>query len=302
LNETASTVSSREPSRIFTVVAVFMSLLEETKHLLRTARIVPSRLLGQNFMINPIFLEKLATYANVYDEDVVLDIGAGFGFLSRVLSGRCRKVIAVEKDHSIAKILKEQLRGSTNVTVTEGDALHTPLSVFNKIVSIPPYQISSKLMLWLFEQRFEVALLILQKEFANRLIAKIGDDDYGWLSVLAYYHIETELLDLIPKTSFYPEPQVDSVILRSRPKSPQPFTVKSEKFFERAVRSLFTQRNRKTSNAILPLLKGELGIGKTEASGFVEKIHFLDKRVRQLAPEDFGELANALYEQRASLQ
>lgn len=252
-------------------------------------------------MVNAEVIDKLVAHAHVNKTDVVLDIGAGFGFLSRTLSGTCKRVIAVERDPSIARMLKTRLEVFTNVTVVEGDALHAPLSDFSKIVSIPPYQISSKLMMWLFERKYEIAVLILQREFADRLVAEIGSENYGWLTVLTYYHAETELLDSVQKSDFYPEPQVDSVIVRVKPKNPPPFAVNSEEFFERVVRSLFTQRNRKATNALLPLLKGELRLGKAEASEEVRKIPFLDKRIRELAPEDFGELVNVLSERRDSL-
>jgi len=271
-----------------------MSLLEETKQLLRAHRISPNKLLGQNFTIESSILERVVDCASLTNGDVVLDIGAGFGFLTRLLAGRCRRVVAVEADEAVAGVLREQLAGIDNVEVIRGNVLKTELPAFSKVVSIPPYQISSKLVTWLFKKHFNQAILVFQKEFANRLVASVGSDDYGWLSVWAYYYSETELLDKVPKWMFYPEPQVDSVVIRLTPKEPKPFAVKNEEQFATFAQSLFTNRNRKVRNAVLPFLRGVLGMSKEDACRRVEGSPFRDRRPRELAPEDIGELANAL--------
>lgn len=273
-----------------------MNSLKETKWLLRTNRIYPNRLLGQNFMVDTSILEALSTFASVDSNDVVLDVGAGFGFLSLLLSKTCKTVIAVEKDAAVTRILRKQLAGSLNVEIVEGDVLRTDVPKFNKVVSIPPYQISSRLLLWLFGKEFEIAVLILQKEFANRLVARIGSEDYGWLSVLTFYHFKVELLDPISKDMFYPIPKVDSVIVRLKPKYQQPFAVTDEELFVRVVRSLFTERNRKVRNAIIPFAKGELRLKPVMLDSIMKTILVGEKRVRELAPEDFGALSNAFAE------
>jgi 16S rRNA (adenine1518-N6/adenine1519-N6)-dimethyltransferase len=138
--------------------------------------------------------------------------------------------------------------------------------------------------------------LVFQKEFANRLVASVGDRDYGWLTVLTYYYAEVELLDAVPKPMFYPQPKVDSVITRLTPKKSQPFMSVNNVAFKRLLQSLFTQRNKKIRNAVLPYLKVVRGMPKEDAVKTTEKLPFCDKRVRELAPEDFGALANALNE------
>ncbi len=99
--------------------------LEETKQLLRTHRIFPNKLLGQNFMIEPMLYPKLCTYAALSKADVVLDVGAGFGWLTRFLADKSKGVVAVEKDPQVAIILREQVKGLDNVIVVEGDVLRT---------------------------------------------------------------------------------------------------------------------------------------------------------------------------------
>jgi 16S rRNA (adenine1518-N6/adenine1519-N6)-dimethyltransferase len=226
--------------------------------------------------------------------DVVLDAGAGFGFLTRFLAKKCNAVIAVEKDPHVAEVLREQLRDVANVTVIEGDVLEAALPEFNKVVSIPPYYLSSRLVTWLFEQKIECAVLILQREFAGRLVAAVGSEDYGWLTVAACHSAEVELLDAIPKSRFYPPPEVDSVIVRLTPWKTVPFEVKDAAFFRRMVQWLFTQRNKKLRNALPPFLKSTFKTSKEDAEKLACDFPFCDKRVRELSPQDFGVLANAL--------
>jgi 16S rRNA (adenine1518-N6/adenine1519-N6)-dimethyltransferase len=250
--------------------------------------------LGQNFTVESSVFQRAINYANLNKQDVVLDIGAGFGFLTRVLANNCKRVVAVEVDEAIAGVLREQIKDLSNVEIVKGNVLKTPIPAFNKVVSIPPYQISSKLLSWLLNKDFDRAILIFQKEFANHLVASVGSDDYSWLTVVAYYYVETDLLDGIPKSMFYPEPKVDSVIVRLTPKKPKPFIVKDEAQFKRLAQSLFTKRNRKLRNAILQYLKGKRAMTAEQAANLVGVIPFRDKRVRELAPEDFGVLANAI--------
>jgi len=266
----------------------------ETKRLLREHRIVPNKLLGQSFLIEPSIFPKLTDYASLGKMDVVLDAGAGFGFLTRFLADKCRMVVAVEKDPRVAAVLREQLRALANVTVIEGDMLKVTVPAFSKVVSVPPYYLSSRLVTWLFSLDFECAVLILQKEFADRLVAAVGNDVYGWLTVVTCHSAEVELLDSVPKSMFYPPPEVDSVMVRLKPWKAVPFEVKDEAFFRRMARWLFTQRNKKLSNALVPFIKSTFKVSKEDAEKLVCALPFEEKRVRELSPEAFGELANAL--------
>lgn len=268
--------------------------LEETKRLLRTYQISPNKLLGQNFMIEPSLYPKLCVYAELDSLDVVLDAGAGFGFLARFLSKKCKEVIAVEKDRQVSAVLREQIKGVGNLTVVEGDVLKVALPDFNKVIAIPPYYLSSQLVLWLLERKIDCAILILQKEFADRLVASVGSEEYGWLTVVAGRHAEVTLLDLVPQEMFYPKPEVDSVILSLKPWNKPLFEVKDAVFFKQMVKWLFTQRNKKLGKAIVPFLKNTLKLCKEESVKLALTLPFRDKRARELSPKNFGELANAI--------
>jgi len=270
-----------------------MSLLEETKSLLRRHRIGPNKKLGQNFMVESQVFQKMAHHAQLGQGDTVLEIGAGLGFLTRFLSEKCRTVLAVEFDPRLVSILREQLSCATNVNVIEGNVLKVNVPAFNKIVSIPPYQISSRLLTWIFKKDFDRAVLIFQKEFADRLTATVGSEDYGWLTVFTHYHAQVELLDEIPKSMFYPRPKIDSTIMCLKPKKPKA-ALTSEASFERLLQVLFTRRNRTVRSAAMAYLKHKCGTTKQDVAKIADSLPLGDKRVRELTPEDFGALANAI--------
>jgi len=269
-----------------------INLLRRAKHLLRLYGFFPKKRLGQHFAVNSDMLQQLVSHASLTEDDVVLEVGAGFGFLTRLLSSECKKVVAVEVDPNMVEILREQLRGLQNVDLIEGDILKVPLPPFSKVVSAPPYSISSPLLFRLLERKFDWAVLILQKEFAERLAAAVGSKDYGRLTVTVYYRAEVELLDYVPRTMFYPPPDVDSMMIRLKPRDP-PFHVEDETIFFELVRTLFTQRNKKVRNGLIPFLRKHEITGK-EAVELADSMVCSSKRVRELAPEDFGILANEL--------
>jgi 16S rRNA (adenine1518-N6/adenine1519-N6)-dimethyltransferase len=268
------------------------NLLQRAKHLLRLYGFSPKKRLGQNFTVNSEILQRLVSHASLTKDDVVLEVGAGFGFLTPLLSGACKKVIAVEVDPTLVNFLRKQLHSLQNVELIEGDILNVSLPPFNKVVSAPPYSISSPLLFRLLENKFDSAVLILQKEFAERLAASVGSKDYGRLTVTIYYRADVELLDLVPRTMFYPPPDVDSMMVRLKPRA-APFHVDNEETFFELVRTLFTQRNKKVRNGLIPFLR-KRELSKEEAVELADSMVYSAKRVRELAPEDFGILTNML--------
>jgi 16S rRNA (adenine1518-N6/adenine1519-N6)-dimethyltransferase len=268
------------------------NLLQRAKHLLRLYGFSPKKRLGQNFTVNSEILQRLVSHASLTKDDVVLEVGAGFGFLTPLLSGACKKVIAVEVDPTLVNFLRKQLHSLQNVELIEGDILNVSLPPFNKVVSAPPYSISSPLLFRLLENKFDSAVLILQKEFAERLAASVGSKDYGRLTVTIYYRADVELLGFVPRTMFYPPPDVDSMMVRLKPRA-APFHVDNEETFFELVRTLFTQRNKKVRNGLIPFLR-KRELSKEEAVELADSMVYSAKRVRELAPEDFGILTNML--------
>ncbi len=225
-------------------------------------------------------------------EDTVLEIGAGTGFLTSFLKEQCKSVLAVESDRKLVSVLRDQLGEAANVTIIDGDILKASIPSFNKSVSIPPYQISSRLLVWLFNRAFDCAVLVFQREFANRLVATPGSEDYGWLTVFTYYNVEIELLDMIHKSMFYPQPKVDSVITCLRPKTPRAFTSDNLATVKQLLQTFFTHRNRTVRNAALTYLRTVRNATKENAHTVANSLPFGNRRVRELSPEEIGELVD----------
>ena len=245
-------------------------------------------------MVEPSLYPKMCNFAALSQVDVVLDAGAGFGWLTCYLADKCKAVVAIEKDPQVALVLREQVKGLGNVTVIEGDVLKAALPEFNKVIAIPPYYLSSHLVTWLLERKIDCAVMILQKEFADRLVASVGTEEYGWLTVVTSQGAEVELLDVVPKKMFYPQPEVDSVIVKLNFLRTKPFDVKDPAFFVRMMKWLFTQRNKKLGKALAPFIRDNFKLNKEDAEKLAQSLPCHDRRPRELSPKDFGAIANAL--------
>ncbi len=180
--------------------------------------------------------------------------------------------------------------GHSRVDIVEGDILKVRLPSFNKVVGTPPYYISSKLILWLGQTNFDRALVVLQKEFGERLSASPGTDSYGRITVTAQYMFDVTTVLTIPPTAFDPPPTVDSVLLSITPKPP-PDNV-DRKQFDDLVRGIFTQRRRLVRGALSHHL--QLKLGKAKGVEVVKRLSLPDLRVYQLSVERLQELATAL--------
>ena len=268
-------------------------LLRKTKNLIRLYKFFPKKRLGQNFSINSEILKRLISYGSLNKNDVILEIGPGFGFLTELLARHSKKVIAVEFDPELVNFLKRELYKLSNVEIIKGDILKISLPLFNKVVAAPPYSISSPLLFRIFKSKFDCAILILQKEFAERMVAPVGTRDYSRLSVNIYYKAKVELLENVSKNMFYPKPDVDSIIVRLTPRSP-PFNVIDEDFFFETVRTLFNQRNKKIRNS-LNLLFRKYEVSKQDSFELCRSIPFNQERIKDLTPETIGIISNKLF-------
>ena len=241
--------------------------------------------LGQNFLVDRNIAKLEVKYADVSKNDVVLEIGPGNGVLTRILAENAKQVIAIELDRKLFENLKMDL--PDNVQLINDDAVKIDLDKlprFNKIVSNLPFQISSPITFKILDYDFDLAVLIYQKEFAERLIAKPGSKDYSRLTVNVYYKAECELLRKIPKTCFSPVPKVDSAMVKIVKRDKPLFTVLSEDFFFNLTKELFMYRRKKIGTVLNKFLKLH-----------VDDAPYIDNRVGDLSPEEIGELCNFLY-------
>lgn len=274
-------------------------LLIETKNLLRASNIHPNRKLGQNFIINPRIIEELVDYAKIKPTEVILEVGAGFGYLTEALVKQAKKVITVEIDPKLIKILKNKFQYADNLEIFSGDILSIKLPRFDKIVSTPPYKISSPLLFKIFGTCFKKAVLVLQEEFARRLKASPGDSEYSRLSVMTQLRVEVEILDSVPSKMFYPRPEVSSSIVHLSPKFTVPDIINLD-VFQKLIRELFGQRKRKLRKAIIPFLKYEVGLKEEKIVTLRNGLPMMDRRVFTLSPEEFVILGEIVSEKIGS--
>ncbi|MGD8565086.1 MAG: 16S rRNA (adenine(1518)-N(6)/adenine(1519)-N(6))-dimethyltransferase RsmA [Candidatus Bathyarchaeota archaeon] len=274
--------------------------MKKTKYLLMKYKITPKKQFSQNFLVAPLIFPRLAEYASLNQRDTVLEIGAGLGFLTSFLADKCKHLIAIESDSRLIKLLHGQLRDRHNIDIVEDDVLTANLGPFDKVISVPPYHISSPLLLWLFKREFECAVLIFQKDFAERIIAPVGSKHYGWLSVVTYYNTQVRLLTDVPRKMFYPQPNVDSIIVFLESRKQPPFYLKDEMFFQQLVQAFFSHRNRKVKNAALFFIESKKITVRGDAIEVVSSLPYRRRRVAELTPKEFGELANELKNQSSN--
>lgn len=249
----------------------------------------PAKSRGQNFLIDERVAERHIDYAGVTADDTVLEVGPGLGVLTNRLAERAGRVVAIETDGKLASYLREGL--ADNVELIEGDALRVPFPRFDKFVSNLPYSISTPIIFKLLEHDFRRAVVMLQKEFADRMVAAPDTDDYSRLTVSVAYRAECRLLEKVPRSRFWPQPQVDSALVELVPRPP-PFAVSDEAFFFRLTEMLFQNRRKKIGTVLR--MRGLVGPEDRD------RLPYVDLRVEALAPEQIGELADRARELRES--
>lgn len=239
--------------------------------------------LGQHFLINNSVADREINYAGICKDETVLEIGPGKGILTLRLAEKAKKVIAIEIDKSLADSLLKN--APENVEIILGDVLKIDkLPRIDKIVSNIPYQISSPLTFKLLNYNFKMAVLMYQKEFAERIVAIPKTKSYSRISVMLHYHANCEMIETVPKTCFLPQPKVDSSIVRLIPRKSPPFDLMDETFFFSLTKTLFSHRRKKIKTTLHNIydLKDD-------------SMPYLENRVDELTPEKIGELSNLLY-------
>ncbi len=205
----------------------------------------PKKLFGQNFLINPRIYEKIIEAAEIKKEDIVLEIGAGTGTLTRYLIDAGADVIAVEKDRDLIFKLKEN---APEAQIIEGDILKTKLPELKnyKIVANIPYYLASRLLKTIFEKWTQPQLIILmmQYEIAKRITSK--PPEMSLLSLSVQYYSEPKIVTKVGKGNFWPVPKVDSTILKLIPKEA---VKKNELLFELA-KTAFAGKRKKLSTTL----------------------------------------------------
>jgi 16S rRNA (adenine1518-N6/adenine1519-N6)-dimethyltransferase len=257
----------------------------------------PSKDYGQNYLVNPLPLDEMIEAGQVTKEDVVVEVGPGFGVLTFSLLEQAKQVVAFEIEKRLEKYWSKNIKDLDlrNLEIIWGNFLKvstTPLTALGKykVIANIPYQITSPLIRYFLEEVEnppETLVLMVQKEVGERICVEPGD--MSLLSLAVQYYAVPEIIAKVPRTYFWPEPKVDSVILRIKSKIGKRVRSKEEtkKFFQ-VVKVGFSQKRKKLFNNLLPLT------GKSKEK--LQEVFVncgLDQNVRaeDLSLEEWGKLA-----------
>ena len=260
-----------------------------------------SKKLGQNFLVNPSVCPRMAEACGASAESGVLEIGPGIGVLTRELAQRAGRVVAIELDERLPPVLAETLAGQDNVEIVQGDCLKLDLAALiaekfgDREVAVCanlPYYITSPIIMSLLESRLPVTniTVIVQKEAAQRLCARVGTREAGAVTLAVQYYAEAETLFTVSRGSFLPAPNVDSAVIRLTVRKTPPCPVRDEKVLFRLIRAGFGQRRKTLLNSL-----GSAGYGKDVlAAAFAAAEVSPTARAEQLTLAQFAALADAL--------
>ena len=262
-----------------------------------------SKALGQNFLIDDSVCPAMAAALHADEQTGVLEIGPGIGVLTKELCQVAGRVAAIELDKRLVPVLAETLGDYDNFTLIEGDVMKLDLAALLadrfagcrciKVCANLPYYITSPVIMTLLESRLPIdeIVVMVQKEAAERLCAKIGTREAGAVSVAVQVYGESEILFDVSRDSFLPSPKVDSAVIRIALHQAPQYQLDSEKAFFTMVKAAFSQRRKTLVNS----LSGTAGIPKSNVLAALEALSLpANVRAEQLTMEELVKLYQAL--------
>lgn len=254
--------------------------------------------LGQNFLIDDSVLEDVVQGADVNNEDFIIEIGPGFGTLTRELLKRAKKVCAIELDDKLFPILEEELKDFDNFELIHNDALKVDFNELIgdeksvKLVANLPYYLTTPIIVNLLTKgyNFKSLTIMIQKEVGVRIDSEPNCKAYGAFSILVQYYCDTKIIRLVPPSAFMPQPKVESIVIRLDRLEEPKVKVKDEALFFSIVRHSFNMRRKTLWNG----LKG-LGMEKEDLEKCFERAN-IDPRRRgeTLSLQEFATLSDEI--------
>lgn len=252
---------------------------EDTRFLMKRYGITANKKLGQNFLIDENVIDTIVNSSEISNDDLVIEIGPGLGTLTDKLLQKAGKVIAIELDERMIAILKDRFFMYDNFEVINEDVLKVDLNKLikenkeqfglknAKIVANLPYYITTPIIMKLLEERLDIESItvMIQKEVADRLTAIPGDKNSGAITYTVYYYATSEEVLTVPNSSFIPEPEVESEVIKLNLRKEPVIELTDEKKFFALIKAAFMQRRKTLLNAI-----GNSGLNTTKEQ--MEKI------------------------------
>ena len=282
------------------------NLEQKTKFIMKKYGISANKSLGQNFLINEEVVNNIVNSSNINKDDLVIEIGPGLGTLTEYLLEKAGRVVAIELDTRMIKILNERFFMYDNFSLLNQDVLKVDLASLikeekekydlknAKIVANLPYYITTPIIMKLLEEELDIESItvMIQKEVADRLISVPGEKLSGAITYSVYYYAESESIMLVENNSFIPEPEVQSEVIKLNIRKEPAIDLKDKELFFKLIKVAFSQRRKTLMNA---LVNGGIIKDKDECKAVFEKLGFdVNVRGESLSMEDFARLSAQL--------
>ena len=281
------------------------SAYKETMFLLNKYNISANKSLGQNFLINDEVIEETINCADIEKEDLIIEIGPGLGTLTSKLLEKAKKIIAIELDNRMVKILKERFSLYSNFEIINQDILKVDLKEIIKkekeengiknvkVVANLPYYITTPIIMKLLEDKLDIESItvMVQKEVAKRLAANTGEKLAGAITYSVQYYCNTKEIIEVPRESFIPAPEVESEVIQLILRKNPPVKVKDEKVFFKLIKTSFMQRRKTFLNGV-----SNSGLVNKEKLREILNELKIDENIRgeNLSLEQFADIANKI--------
>ncbi|MFH1826171.1 MAG: 16S rRNA (adenine(1518)-N(6)/adenine(1519)-N(6))-dimethyltransferase RsmA [bacterium] len=264
------------------------TLAQITKELLASFNRFPRKHLGQHFLVDPQVLQRIIRAAELNKDDLVIEIGSGLGVVTSEIAKLVYHLIAVEIDKELLSMSKNVLKSFNNISFVDKDILKVDLQELTlgrqyKIIGNLPYYITAPIveMILTAKDKADLAVIMVQKEVAERMAAAPGSKKYGSFSIFTQFYAEVELNSFVSKSSFHPWPEVGSAVVVLRPHKTPKYQVKDEKLFFEIMHKAFQQRRKQIRNSLKSYNLENSGIDLT-------------RRPEELSIEEFAAISNIL--------
>ena len=282
------------------------NILEETRFIMKKYGIKANKSLGQNFLINSEVVENIVNSSEITQEDMVIEIGPGLGTLTKYLLEKAGKVLCIELDTRMIEILDDRFSNYTNFEIINEDVLKVNLNEIIKenkkdgkiknvkIVANLPYYITTPIIMKLLEEQLDIKSItvMIQKEVADRLIETPGGKDTGAITYSVYYYCKSEKIMEVPNSSFIPEPEVTSEVIKMTLRNMPAVNIENPKVMFMIIKSAFMQRRKTLLNA---LTNSKVFLNKNEGLEILKKLNLEENiRAEKLTIEDFARIAKEI--------
>lgn len=234
--------------------------IKDYKNFYASIKSHPKKSLGQNYLVDKNVLLKIEEIADLKPSDLVIEVGTGFGFLTSFLAGRVKNVITIEKDKTVYDLVEQKFQELQNVKFICKDALDINFGDIVgddkfKFISNLPYSVASKIILSLIEcsNSFTSLVVMLQKEVGQRICSNPNSKQYGAFSVIIQSYFDVKIAHTVSPNSFWPKPDVDSVIIKMVPRKEKIVSDRDRPVFNEVVKKAFQTRRKKMINNLKSL-------------------------------------------------